>query len=328
LDKESSTLKATFLFSQDQELIKVHKLDQLCEFRRGAAPPSDEARRRARERLSRAIDAEARLETALDSEPTQRTSVRRWIVNNRATPLALGIVAAAGAVALFLSAPWNDSPGFLAKAQAALTPPPGSVLHMKWETTSTPTTRGCTVTRTNEIWIDQTPQHRYRGYLQDYPPAADCSQGTTSEVGGTFDPLDTFRFKPPNTLIREALSFNFGDPTEPVRGALDRGFAHDEGETQLDGRTVRRIRIDAPPSGEPTYVYVDPATHYPVEIRTAGYAAPGTTLVKEADIVMRFLVFEHLPPTGANLALTNIRAQHPNATELPPAARTYSNMPG
>ena len=43
---------------------------------------------------------------------------------------------------------------------------------------------------------------------------------------------------------------------------------------------------------------------------------------------MRFLVFEHLPPTGANLALTNIRAQHPNATELPPAARTYSNMPG
>ena len=103
----------------------MHKLDQLREFRRGAAPPSDEARRRARERLSRAIDAEARLETALDSEPTQRTSVRRWIVNNRPTLLALGIVAAAGAVALFLSAPWNDSPGFLAKAQAALTPPLG-----------------------------------------------------------------------------------------------------------------------------------------------------------------------------------------------------------
>ena len=228
--------------------------------------------------------------------------------------LTAATLAIATALALLITAPWSSSPGFLARAEAALTPPPGSVLHMKWEMTSTPTTRGCTVTRTNEIWIDQTPQHRYRGYLQDYPPAPDCSQGTTSEVGGTFDPLDTFRFKPPNTLIREALGFNFGYPTEPVREALDRGFAHDEGETQLDGRTVRRIRIDEP-RREPIYVYFDPATHYPVEIRTAGYyAAPGTTPVKEADIVLRFLVFEHLPPTGANLALTNIHAQHPNAT--------------
>ncbi len=164
------------------------------------------------------------------------------------------------------------------------------------------------------------------------PPGLSARPGllarTTSEVGGTFEPLDTFRFKPPNTLIREALSFNFGDPTEPVREALDQGFAHDEGETQLDGRTVRRIRIDAPPRGEPTYVYVDPATHYPVEIRGAGYyAAPGTTPVKEADIVMRFLVFEHLPPTGANLALTNIRAQHPNATELPPPPAHTATCP-
>ena len=173
---------------------------------------------------------------------------RRWRGHPGRSRLLLtaATLAIATALALLITAPWSSSPGFLARAEAALTPPPGSVLHMKWEMTSTPTTRGCTVTRTNEIWIDQTPQHRYRGYLQDYPPAPDCSQGTTSEVGGTFDPLDTFRFKPPNTLIREALGFNFGYPTEPVREAIDRGFAHDEGETQLDGRTVRRIRIDEP----------------------------------------------------------------------------------
>jgi hypothetical protein len=293
-----------------------------------AAPPSDDSKRQASARLAQAIDHETRRGTSSHPHMLAGRLVRLVRVRPRSTALVLATVVAAAAAALFVSAPWNDSPGFLAKAQAALTPPPGSVLHMKWETTSTPTTRGCTVTRTNEIWIDQTPQHRYRGYLQDYPPAPDCSRGTTSEVGGTFDPLDTFRFKPPNTLIREALSFNFGDPTEPVREALDRGFAHDEGETQLDGRTVRRIRIDGP-RGEPAYVYVDPATYSPVEIRAAGcYAAPGTTPIKEADLVMRFLVFEHLPPTATNLALTNIRAQHPNATELPPAARIYSNMPG
>jgi hypothetical protein len=31
-------------------------------------------------------------------------------------------------------------------------------------------------------------------------------------------------------------------------------------------------------------------------------------------VVTRFLTFEYLPRTDANLALTDIKAQHPNAT--------------
>jgi hypothetical protein len=31
-------------------------------------------------------------------------------------------------------------------------------------------------------------------------------------------------------------------------------------------------------------------------------------------LVTRYLAFEYLPRTAANLALTNVHAQHPNAT--------------
>jgi hypothetical protein len=42
-------------------------------------------------------------------------------------------------VALLLTAPWSSSPGFLQRAEAALTPPAGTVLHMKWQLTTTST---------------------------------------------------------------------------------------------------------------------------------------------------------------------------------------------
>jgi hypothetical protein len=47
------------------------------------------------------------------------------------------------------------------------------------------------------------------------------------------------------------------------------------------------------------YAYVDPKTYYPVEIRSGN--------------ITRFSTYEYLPRTAANLALTNIRAQHPHA---------------
>lgn len=79
---------------------------------------------------------------------------------------------------------------------------------------------------------------------------------------------------------------------------------------------MQRIDIDLPdhrpadapplPADHPVidaeaYAYVEPETFHPVEI------------VFGRD-TYRFLAYEYLPDTAANLALTNIRAQHPNAT--------------
>jgi hypothetical protein len=53
---------------------------------------------------------------------------------------------------------------------------------------------------------------------------------------------------------------------------------------------------------------------YPVKSEgPAEIAVPGRPVVR-LHFVTRYLTFEYLARTGANLALTDIEAQHPNAT--------------
>jgi hypothetical protein len=243
--------------------------------------------------------------------------------------LAAATLAIATAVALLVVAPWSSSPGFLARAEAALTPPAGTVLHMKWEWTSTWTRRFCTVIHgQGEVWVDGASPHSYRFLLNDLPDG--CASGKAAEYCGTYR-SQTLRFVPPNrlTVTQERFAFEL-NPAGDLREVINAGTAHDEGKTQLDGHTVERIRIDPPPppcsycpSGHPEliYAYVDPETFYPVEIVVTSYqveivGGPGTSTYTRVGVrdVTRFQAFEYLPRTAANLALTDIHAQHPNAT--------------
>ena len=100
-----------------------------------------------------------------------------------------------------------------------------------------------------------------------------------------------------------------------LRDAIAKGTAHDLGDARVDGRTLRHIRLGTCSSADECEhdvpnLFVDPDTFYPVEIRTPGWY--GTE--KAADLIFRYRVFEFLPRTDANLALTDIRAQHPGAT--------------
>jgi hypothetical protein len=248
--------------------------------------------------------------------------------------LTSATLAVAAAVALLITTPWSTSPGFLERAQAALTPPAATILHYKSEGTLTSTAPACTVTRPIEIWIDETPPHRYRA-LTNVGPSADstggdlrglvCSRGTPAELGGTLGrPEETLIFVPPDTLASSRVGLGLPpDPVAWLRDAISAGTAHDEGKTQLNGRTVERIRIDPiactadVPScpSEPGYAYVDPETFYPVEFSGTGGIGPvGGPPVASFHFVDRFMIFEFLPRTAANVALTDIRAQHPNAT--------------
>jgi hypothetical protein len=308
----------------------MDELDLFRDFRRGVAAPSEDALGRASATLAR----------ALRREQSPRTAALRLIRKRPGySALALVALAAATATALLVGTPWNDSPGFLAKAQAALAPRAGKILHEKWEVTVTSTDPACTVTRgPNEIWIDQTPPYRYRALLKGFPPdlaradprALVCSIGTAVELGGTrmqtlmFVPVEAAAagsVLPPNKLSASPLHYMHPlDPVTELREAIAAGRAHDEGKTQLDGRTVERIRIE-PPSDcpdpncprESSYAYVDPETFYPVQLESPhGYIVLGS--VVRFHFVMRTLTFEYLPRTAANLALTDIRAQHPDAT--------------
>jgi hypothetical protein len=281
--------------------------------------------------LKRELLAAAERQQGHDAARTGRG--RRRLPSGRNRLLLAATLSIAAVVALLVTAPWSTSPGFLEEAQAALTPPAGTIVHQRWEVTSSSTSLGCTVTRgPNEIWIDQKPPYRYRALVNDLPADpgdADprelaCSSGTEAELGGAFNSGETLMFVPPDTLSALRARFVFPlDPVKELREAISAGRAHQEGEVELDGRIVERIRVD-PPSEclspdcprEPSYAYVDPETFYPVQTDCdcGAIALPGRP-VERVHLVMRYLTFEYLPRTDANLELTDIRAQHPNAIE-------------
>jgi hypothetical protein len=340
----------------------MDELDLFRDFRRGVAAPSDDARKLASTRVARAVD---------DGD---RPRIRALApVQKRSGYGALAVFALAGATAtgLFLSTPWSSSPGFLERAEAALATPDDTILHMKWEVTSSVTDPRCSVTRgPNEMWIDQQPPHAYRAILEDPPPAGSeplslaCSSAKRREVGGIVDPacspaeqadcttLDTLEFEPPATLRESTLQFVLPpDPVAMLREAIRSGNVHHEGNTELNGRTVERLRIDGPiisedgvfsssacafPSCAFGDAFVDPDTFYPVEMHAPpllvmpapdsgvvvrspdGVPLPGGGNIDrplaEINVVDRYLKFEYLPRTEANLALTDMRAQHPDAS--------------
>jgi hypothetical protein len=148
----------------------------------------------------------------------------------------------------------------------------------------------------------------------------------------------TLTFLAPNELLSARLKVTLGpalpgphdqsiengaDPVSALRAAISEGRAHEAGSAQLDGRAVQRIDInlpDHPPADSPplpadapvfhskAYAYVEPETFHPVEI------------VYGRD-TYRFLAYEYLPATSANLALTSIQSQHPRANIVKAEAR-------
>ena len=169
-----------------------------------------------------------------------------------------------------------------------------------------------------------------------------ANRGRALELGGTAEAarasghpgavLPTLAFMPPNRLLRARLRVTLGptlpgphdqaiedgtDPVEVLRAAIAEGRAKLAGASNLGGRRVEKISIrlpgqlpaDAPPlpSGRrrsrgrsEAEAYVEPQSLRPVEIVFGGQT-------------YRFLDYEYLPATGANLALTDVRERHRRA---------------
>jgi hypothetical protein len=166
------------------------------------------------------------------------------------------------------------------------------------------------------------PRERQRPPVANDPRKQICSRGRPAEIGGDLTERPTLMFFPPDWLSYAPLQYHTPyDPVGELREAISAGRARHDGQTTLAGRTVERIRVDPPsrcpfPScREPRYAYVDPETYdlvqtespYGMYVRGAGQSP------WQFKVVARYLTFEHLPRTAANLALTDIVAQHPNA---------------
>jgi hypothetical protein len=303
----------------------MDELDLFRGFRSGVSEPSPEAQRQALARLTLVI------------KPHQRTRIPVLdLLRDRPRRVALGaaVLVGAVAVALFVTAPWSRTPGFLERAQAALVPPTGSILHFSWVDRTSVPGFGCTSSMKVELWIDGRPPNRYRALVTvpKVRPTMDvrayvCPRTSEQlELGSQVEATQRgLLFVAPNTLVRtnSAVLPVPADPVADLRLAIRDGRAHDEGRTKLEGRTVERIRIDPEPycprimrcRKHPSYAYVDPETFTPVREEIPGTVGGGP--LKHGipvDIVRSYRAFEYLARNPADLALTSIRAQHPHAT--------------
>jgi hypothetical protein len=218
-------------------------------------------------------------------------------------------IAAVAAVALFVTAPWRGGPDIVSRAEAALAIPSGSVLHLKF-VDSYRNNLG-TITKTPfELWIGS--QGRYRGFT------VDPDTGVHLEIGGSASLRDSVQYSPAVNAIGPGLVTNmyylFGDPVTTLRRDLARGKATVDGHATIGGRTTTRIRlpligVDCKPVVN--YLFVDPKTFRPIEYRVTVF------LPNRASLTRRFLAYQLLPATAANLRLTNLEAVHPSAKVYP-----------
>jgi hypothetical protein len=150
-------------------------------------------------------------------------------------------------------------------------------------------------------------------------------ESTSTELGGISGSGVAFEFLPTTRrLERRGEPFFDPDPVEFLRDALSSGRAFDDGATQFRGRPVKRIRFTVGPCpqqapdcpSEEIYAYVDPETLKPAAIVSPqnffGGRSPDS--IVRFRWVDRYLIYEYLPRTEDNLALTDIWAQHPYAT--------------
>ncbi len=183
--------------------------------------------------------------------------------------------------------------------------------------------------RTRQVDVPAWLQQQIAGKPLELGGTVESPTGKTNR--GAVQP--TLTFLPTNELLRARIQVTIGptlpgphdqiiengsDPVSVLRAAIAEGRAHAAGASQLSGHSVLRIDLDLPhgppadapplPANHPVfhseaYAYVDPGSFHPVEIVYGLHT-------------YRFLAYEYLPATAANLALTDIRAQHPRTRIL------------
>jgi hypothetical protein len=192
----------------------------------------------------------------------------------RRRALQIGVPAAlaalGGALALSFtggSSVQSANAAILHHVSAALTSPPGTILHERALVTA-----GLT-TQPYELWLDSGPPYRYRVIKRGH------------EGGGT----------------KEAAY----DPAAELRSLVDSGRATVDGSTTIDGVPAYKLTVnDASDRFLNGTAYVSQSDYRPLVIETTGGGGQR----------IAFQTYEHLPPTEANLRLTQAATQATSAT--------------
>jgi hypothetical protein len=210
---------------------------------------------------------------------------------------AVGAVAAAVALGVLSVLP-GSGPSAVERAQAALTPSAGTILHTVVITTGSATNRA----QRTETWQLNAPPYDQRqvGMRGAWPLESATSNGRPEVYYGR---LDTIYTVPPGTELPPPRPPKDGAQRilDVMRNHLASGKVREE-RLIVDGRDVIRF-VSSVWKG---MILVDADTYEPIEWRMVSDEG-----IQETN---RFQTYELLPATKANLALLSLRAQHPGAT--------------
>lgn len=299
----------------------MDELDRFRTFRHPVRDVDGEAERRARALLRDRI-----------ATPRRGGPLRRLYANPRMT-LAGGIGAAAviAAVVTALVLPTGGGPGVVARARAALTPG-DSILHVMTVNESIVNGQPGPGPEIVEQWFQTEAPFAARTAirLEQNGPAHELeSVGLTDYRWGYDEATDTLRqvVREPSPVAADEAAVTRGvlaglPGLQSAKNLLDRGIVTLAGETTVAGTAAYKL---ASTDGA-NVLYVDRATYLPLVEETATILPTG----ERAVLRRTRLAVERLAPTPENLALTSLRAQHPDAqiglpTDDPDVAQGWPN---
>jgi hypothetical protein len=262
-------------------------------FRADTALPPDAVRSEARSRLLAEL---------------QRPSTPRRRGHRARRMLVIGTALAAAAVVI--AQPWQTRAGGgdVARAAAALALKPGTIIHVR-------AVGHKIYSPFSETWFVAGGgpwRDRHGGQNLEGPCTVEIGYDPRTGIFSTWDrsagTIDVRRL-PAGSSERYLPP----DPIALVRRWVASGQLHTAGRTRIDGRDVVRL---------------EPAAHGTVWLQTTGgkllgysrYFVDASTFAPvrwqvNATQWYDYTIYERLPATPATLALTSVRAQHPNAAE-------------
>jgi hypothetical protein len=231
---------------------------------------------------------------ALDLDSRGRRRILGHIPRRIAVPAVVAAAAAAAALAFFLSAgsqTQTANAAILRSVAAALTPPPGTILHEQAQV-SVPGQAA----HPFELWEQADSPYAYRVIKWG---------GEGSWNGSSFSSYDaasnTITTSPGGGQARQPADF-----AATLRSLVESGQATVDGTTTIAGVQAYKLTVSSSP--DPFLIgtaYVDATNYHPLEIDTV---TDSETIVYQA--------YEYLPATSANLQLLDLAAQHPGANTV------------
>ena len=210
-----------------------------------------------------------------------------------ALPAGAAAAALAATVIVVLAGGGTGGPGtasaaILHRTLAAVTPPSGTILHVK------------TVDRTDgtefvgEWWQQTSPPYAGRGIKGPAGHLGEFADDGTKSYA--YDPATNTIYERPDTGRP-----SFGDPVTMIRQQLADGEARVSGPTVIAGQPLYAIRLS-----NGITAYVDAGSYVPRYVDDP--QRDGTT------VRFQVVAYDYLAATPENLSLLSMTAQHPQAT--------------